>query len=199
MSGKKWVVYLVRCSDNSLYCGITNDLKSRIIEHNSGKGAKYTRSRRPVELVGVGPEMTKGEALKLEYRIKRLPPEQKIFKLKRKENGMTVTKRDLKSLQRQIKALEKKMDKLIAAAEKSEKATTTKRAPSKKAPSRKKAAQPTATDQVLNIIKRSKKGVNTATLTAKTGFNHKKVRNILQRTYKQGKIKRVEKGIYVGA
>ena len=117
MSGKKWVVYLVRCSDKSLYCGITNDLKSRIIEHNSGKGAKYTRSRRPIELVGVGPEMTKSEALKLEYRIKRLPPDQKIFRLTRKENGVAVTKRDLQSLQKQIKALEKKMDELIAAAE----------------------------------------------------------------------------------
>ena len=112
---------------------------------------------------------------------------------------MAIIKKDLQALNRDIKALEKKMANLIAAAEKSEKAITTKRAPAKKAPSRKKAAQPTATDQVLNIIKRSKKGVNTATLMTKTGFNQKKVRNILQRTYKQGKIKRVEKGIYVGA
>ncbi len=112
---------------------------------------------------------------------------------------MTISKKDLQSLQKEIKALERKMAKLIAAAEKSEKATTTKRAPAKKAPSRKRTAQPTATDQVLNIIKRSKKGVNAATLMTKTGFDLKKVRNILQRTYKQGKIKRVEKGIYVGA
>jgi hypothetical protein len=112
---------------------------------------------------------------------------------------MAITKKDLQALNRDIKALEKKMAKLIAAAEKSEKTTTTKRAPAKKAPTRKTTAQPTATDQMLNIIKRSKKGVNTATLMTKTGFNQKKVRNILQRTYKQGKIKRVEKGIYVGA
>ena len=79
MSEKKWVVYLVRCDDNSLYCGVSNDIKSRLIEHNSGKGAKYTRSRRPVELVGVGPQMSKSEALKLEYWIKRLPYDQKIF------------------------------------------------------------------------------------------------------------------------
>ena len=111
---------------------------------------------------------------------------------------MAITKKDLQALNRDIKALERKMANLIAAAEKSEKATTTKRAPSKKAPSRKKTAQPTATDQVLNIIKSSKKGVDTATLMTKTGFNQKKVRNILQRTYKQGKIKRLEKGIYVG-
>ena len=56
----------------------------------------------------------------------------------------------------------------------------------------------TATDQVLDIINRSKKGVNTATLMKKTGFDQKKVRNILQRTYKQGKIKRAERGIYIG-
>ena len=124
---------------------------------------------------------------------------------------MTV-KQDLQALNKDIKALEKKMEKLIAAVEKGDttkvakkttakpaKAKTTKRSPVQKAPSRKKTAQPTATDQVLNIIKRSKKGVNAATLMAKTGFDLKKVRNILQRTYKQGKIKRVEKGIYVGA
>jgi hypothetical protein len=112
---------------------------------------------------------------------------------------MTVTKRDLQSLQRQIKALEKKMEKLIAVAEKSEKPRAAKKAPAKKAPMTRKTVQPTATDQVLKIIKRSKNGVNTATLMKKTGFDQKKVRNILQRTFKQGKIKRVEKGVYVGA
>jgi hypothetical protein len=143
--------------------------------------------------------MTKSEALSLEYRIKRLPPGQKIIQLTRKESEMAVTKRDLQSLQRQIKALEKKMEKLIAAAERSEKPRAAKKAPAKKAPAAKRAAKPTATDQVLNIIKRSKKGVNAATLMTKTGFDIKKVRNILQRTYKQGKIKRVEKGVYVVA
>ena len=209
MSEKKWVVYLIRCADNSLYCGITIDIKARLIEHNSGKGAKYTRSRRPIELVGVSPDLTKSEALKLEYRVKRLPRDQKILELTRtrKERDMTVTKRDLQSLQRQIKTLEKKMDKLIAAAEKSEKtkaakkapAKAVKKAPAKKTPSTKRAAKPTATDQVLGIIKRSKKGVNIKTLMDKTGFNNKKVTNILQRTYKQGKIKRVGKGVYVAA
>jgi len=86
MNNTKWVVYLVRCSDKSLYCGISNDFESRLIEHNSGKGAKYTRSRRPVELIAVSPEMTKSEALKLEYRIKQLPADKKISILKREEN-----------------------------------------------------------------------------------------------------------------
>jgi len=211
MSNKKWVVYLVRCSDNSLYCGISNDLKSRLIEHNSGKGAKYTRSRRPVELVGISPEMTKSEALKLEYRIKQLPVDQKISKLKREENEMTIAK-DLKALQNDFKALEKKMEKLIAAVEKSEKpkvakkspakpvkAKTTKRSPAQKAPVKKKTTQLTATDQVLNIIKRSKKGVNTATLMTKTGFDQRKIWSIINRASKAGKIKRAGKGIYLGA
>ncbi|MBW2706529.1 MAG: hypothetical protein JRD84_09505 [Deltaproteobacteria bacterium] len=79
------------------------------------------------------------------------------------------------------------------------KAKTTKKAPAKKAPAKKRSSKLTATDQVLNIIKRSKKGVDTATLMKKTGFNQKKVTNILQRTFKQGKIKRVEKGIYVSS
>jgi putative endonuclease len=211
MNEKKWLAYLVRCSDKSLYCGISNDYKNRLIEHNSGKGAKYTRSRRPVELVGISPEMTKIEALKLEYRIKQLPVDQKLSKLKREGNKMTILKKDLQALNRDIKALEKKMDKLISAVEKSEKpkvakkttakpvkAITTKKAPVKKAPAKKGPAKLTATDQVLNIIKSSKKGVNTATLMTKTGFDVNKVRNILQRTYKQGKIKRVETGMYVG-
>ena len=125
---------------------------------------------------------------------------------------MTISKKDLQSLQKEIKALENKMDKLIAAAGKVEKpkaakkitakpvkAKTSKRAPAKKVTAKNGNAKPTATDQVLNIINRSMKGVNAATLMKKTGFNLKKVANILQRTYKQGKIKRVGKGIYVGA
>ena len=125
---------------------------------------------------------------------------------------MTISKKDLQSLQKEIKALEKKMDKLIAAAGKSDKpkvakkataisvkAKTTKKAPAQKAPAKKKTTQPTATDKVLKIIRGSKKGVDTTTLMKMTGFNQKKVTNILQRTYKQGKIKRVGKGIYIGA
>jgi hypothetical protein len=156
--------------------------------------------------------MTKSEALKLEYRIKRLPPGQKIFQLARKETQMAVTKRDLKSLQKEIKALEKKMDKLVLTIEKSEKpkaarrskakppkAKTTKKASAKKAPAKMGSAKLTATDLVLGIINRSKKGVDAATLVKKTGFNAKKIQNILFRTHKQGKIKRAGKGVYLGA
>jgi putative endonuclease len=122
MNNKNWIVYLVRCSDKSLYCGISNDYKNRLIEHNSGRGAKYTRSRRPVELVGISAEMKKSEALKLEYRIKQLPAGKKLSELLRKENEMTILRKDLQALNRDIKALEKKMVKLIAAVEKSERA-----------------------------------------------------------------------------
>ena len=117
MNTKKWVVYLVRCSDKSLYCGISNDLKNRLIEHNSGKGAKYTRSRRPVEPVGVTSEMTKSEALKLEYRIKQLPANRKIAELSRQEMQITV-EQEPKALQKKFNTLCKKMEKLMKAVEK---------------------------------------------------------------------------------
>ena len=124
---------------------------------------------------------------------------------------MTILKKDLQALNKDIQALGMKMEKLITAVEKGEttkvakkttakpiKAKTTKRSPAQKAPAKKKTAKLTATDQVLGIINGSKNGVNTKTLMEKTSFNQKKVTNILQRTYKLGEIKRVEKGIYVG-
>jgi hypothetical protein len=69
-------------------------------------------------LVGVGPEMTKSEALKLEYLIKQLPANKKIAVLTEKEKGMTISRRDLQALIRDIQALEKTIDRLIAAVEK---------------------------------------------------------------------------------
>jgi putative endonuclease len=69
LTKKEWVVYLVRCADESLYCGITNDIERRLVAHNSGKGAKYTKSRTPVEMAGVSSQMTKSEALKLKRHI----------------------------------------------------------------------------------------------------------------------------------
>ncbi len=82
---KSWVVYLVRCSDKSLYCGITNNLGKRLDAHNLGKGAKYTRSRTPVELMGTSSAMTRSNALKLEYCIKKTPPNKKLFELKNRK------------------------------------------------------------------------------------------------------------------
>ena len=112
---------------------------------------------------------------------------------------MTIAQ-DLKALNKNIQSLGKTLDSLLKAVEKDEKpkAKPTKKIPAEKAPVKKKAAQPTATDQILKIIRGSKKGVDAPTLVKKTGFNQKKVRNILFRTYKQGKIKRLDKGIYTG-
>ena len=121
---------------------------------------------------------------------------------------MTI-KKELTALQKDITAIGKKLEKLLKEVEKSEKAKPTKASKPKavkaksakkapKTPTKKKAVEVTATDQVLNIINRLKMGVDTATLMKKTGFNQKKVTNILQRTFKQGKIKRADRGIYVG-
>jgi len=87
MDKKQWIVYLIRCSDESLYCGITNNLKNRLIAHNSGRGSKYTRFRRPVELVAASPEMTKNDALKLEYRVKQVPASKKNLEFTKKDHG----------------------------------------------------------------------------------------------------------------
>ena len=82
MTVKQWIVYLIRCRDGSIYCGITNDLENRLKAHNSGKGAKYTRSRLPVQLIGISSPMTRSDALKLEYRVKHVPAGQKRSELK---------------------------------------------------------------------------------------------------------------------
>ncbi len=74
----QWFVYLVRCRDNSLYCGCTNDIDNRIKKHNSGKGAKYINSKRkPVDLVYLSDILSKSESMKMEYRIKRMKKEEK--------------------------------------------------------------------------------------------------------------------------
>jgi len=73
-----WFVYIVHCADGTLYTGITNNVQRRIHAHNTGKGAKYTKSRRPVRLLYVEQQDTKGEALSREYKIKQFPREKKI-------------------------------------------------------------------------------------------------------------------------
>lgn len=74
----QWVVYIVRCSDDSLYTGSTNNLKNRLIKHNSGKGAKYTKTRFPVELVFCKKYDSKSEALINEAKIKKLTRKEKL-------------------------------------------------------------------------------------------------------------------------
>ena len=68
---------LMRCADNTLYCGYSTDPKAREAVHNSGKGAKYTRARRPVTLVYEEAFATKEEAMRREWRIKQLSRQQK--------------------------------------------------------------------------------------------------------------------------
>ena len=63
--------YILHCADGTLYCGWTNDLKKRLHAHNSGTGAKYTKSRRPVTLAYYEAFETKQEAMKREYAIKQ--------------------------------------------------------------------------------------------------------------------------------
>jgi putative endonuclease len=68
-----WCCYLLRCADDTLYCGITNDLDKRLAAHNAGTAAKYTRTRGPVELAWAEPCADKSAALKREMAIKQLP------------------------------------------------------------------------------------------------------------------------------
>ena len=74
---KRNYTYMVKCSDGTLYTGWTTDLEHRVKAHNDGEGAKYTRSRRPVELVYYEEYATKTEAMKREYSIKQLTRKQK--------------------------------------------------------------------------------------------------------------------------
>ncbi len=69
----KWYLYLLRCGDGTLYCGITTDVPKRLEQHRSGRGAKYTRGRAPLELVYTEACGDHSTALKREIYIKRLP------------------------------------------------------------------------------------------------------------------------------
>ncbi len=75
---KSWSVYIVECVDGSFYTGITEDIDNRLRVHNAGKGAKYTRGRRPVILRYVEKMAGKSEALKRENEIKGLKKSQKM-------------------------------------------------------------------------------------------------------------------------
>lgn len=65
-------MYIVKCSDGTYYTGYTNDLEKRLLAHNAGKGAKYTKNRLPVEMVYFEEYECKSEAMKREYAVKRL-------------------------------------------------------------------------------------------------------------------------------
>jgi putative endonuclease len=71
-------VYMLRCADGTFYTGYTNDIHKRITAHNLGKGAKYTKSRRPCKLVWACACDTKSAAMKCEYEVKQLTRKQKL-------------------------------------------------------------------------------------------------------------------------
>lgn len=74
---EKFYVYVARCVDGTLYTGYTDDLRRRLQFHNAGKGAKYTRTRRPIEIVYSEDFGTKGDAMRREYEIKKLSRDEK--------------------------------------------------------------------------------------------------------------------------
>ena len=81
----QWYLYILRCKDNTLYTGITTDLEKRLEAHRSGKGAKYTRGRAPLELVYQESCGSHSNALKREAEIKKLPRTAKELLVKTQE------------------------------------------------------------------------------------------------------------------
>jgi len=175
-------------------------------------------------LVGASSKMKKGDALKLEYRIKQIPASNKNFELTKGEDKMTMNlKNELQAVNKDLKALAKKVDKMIVAVEKLEKPKTVKAKPVKKTvakakpvkkvaakkapvkkvvvkkPAVKKPVIITAADTVFGFIKRYRKGVDVSTLMEKTGFNKRKIYNNVKVLTKRGKIKSVGRGVYVKA
>lgn len=82
MKAKFWSVYILRCGDGSLYTGATNDVQARLGRHGRGKGAAYTRSRLPVELVFCERAEDRSAALRREAAIKKLPRAEKLLLVK---------------------------------------------------------------------------------------------------------------------
>ena len=82
-SSRNWCVYLLTCADGTLYCGVTSDMERRLAMHNGllAGGAKYTRGRRPVSLTACADGLTRGEALRLEAKVKKKPRSGKVAAL----------------------------------------------------------------------------------------------------------------------
>lgn len=83
---EKYYIYIIRCFGGELYTGIARDIKKRFNEHQSGKGAKYTKSHRPKNIEAIWRASDKGKALKLEFRIKQLAKEEKEVLIKDNSN-----------------------------------------------------------------------------------------------------------------
>ena len=87
MTENTWKLYLLRCGDGTLYCGITNDVQARLEAHRSGKGAKYTRGRGPLELVYTEECGDHSAALKREYAVKQLSRQEKEEMIQKTPEG----------------------------------------------------------------------------------------------------------------
>ena len=93
-----WVIYVVRCADDSRYCGITNDLPARLAAHEAGKGAKYTRGRGPLTLVASVRCRDKRVALRTEHAVKRLTrPEKLALDAQAMRRLVTIAQRQLRA------------------------------------------------------------------------------------------------------
>jgi putative endonuclease len=82
-------VYLLRCADDSLYCGWTTDVERRLAAHRAGTASRYTRTRRPVEIAAVFPVADRSAALVEEARLKRLPRAEKLELVRRASSATT--------------------------------------------------------------------------------------------------------------
>ena len=87
---QKWFVYIIECSDKTLYTGITTDIKRRVKEHNSGKGSRYTRSRVPVKPVFQITVADRSKASKLEYKIKQFSKKKKLTLIAESKNRISL-------------------------------------------------------------------------------------------------------------
>lgn len=85
-SDSRWLVYILRCADGTLYTGVTVDLERRLAAHNQGTGAKYTRSRRPVTVVYQETAFGKSAALQREWQIKKMTRQEKLVLLEQAES-----------------------------------------------------------------------------------------------------------------
>ena len=211
---KDWIVYLVRCSDKSLYCGITNNLKKRLDAHNLGKGAKYTRSRTPVVLLGTRLQMTRSDALKLEHRIKKTPANRKLTELvnvkaspKMKNTHLVIDiQKELQSVVKSIQQIADSLANIVIAVGKFAQPDSSTATKVKRAPTRKKVVvtdgvvekikRIPASQIVYDIIQKSAKGIDTAGLMKATKFDQRKIHNITFRLKKLGRITTGERGIY---
>ena len=83
-----WYLYILKCGDGTLYTGITNDLEKRLEAHRSGKGAKYTRGRGPLELMYRESCDSHGDALRREHSVKRLSREEKLALISKRKSDI---------------------------------------------------------------------------------------------------------------